>query len=224
MTRLHQRMIGVDALSEPELSPADKRLLYIGCMMLADDAGCLRWDAVTVRGNVFSYGDVSLERVAELMREFELDEYAWPYIGSDGRQYAYLRDFPIWQKSRTRQYAPEVPIPPSIIFTAAENRPNAGSGNYVYPESREHFEDNDAEELEDQNSQDQNSQDQSTQDQSTQDLITQEHNKALKGPAARPAQRPAARPADGDAERPACEHKLPPEVAAWSRDKFGGQQ
>jgi hypothetical protein len=207
-------MIGVDALSEPELSPADKRLLYIGLMMLADDAGCLRWDAVTVRGNLFPYGDVTLERALTLMTELELDEYVWPYEGTDGRQYAFLRDFPIWQKSRTRQYGPEVPLPPGITFRPAENRPNAGSGSYTYPESREQLE---GSALDPCTQESQNKSSQGSQEQST-----QEHVIALKGPAARPAERPAARPADGDAERPAREHNLPPDVAAWSREKFGG--
>ena len=214
MTRLHQRMIGVDALSEPELSPADKRLLYIGCMMLADDAGCLRWDAVTVRGNLFPYGDVTLDRALTLMTELELDEYVWPYEGADGRQYAYLRDFPIWQKSRTRQYRPEVPLPPSITFRPAENRPNAGSGSYTYPESREDFEGSNTEEPQDQNSQ----------GNSTQGNSTQDHVIALKGPAQRPDERPAPRPADGGDGRPEEQHSLPPEVQAWTRNKFGGSR
>jgi len=222
MTRLHQRMIGVDALSEPELSPADKRLLYIGCMMLADDAGCLRWDAVTVRGNLFPYDDVELARVAELMHELELDEYAWPYEGSDGRQYAFLRDFPIWQKSRTRQYGPEVPLPAGITFSPAENRPNTGSGTYSYPTSRAELDGDsseDPEEPEDHSTQ--GSQDQSSQ--GSQDLITQDHNKALKGPAPRPeerpAPRPAPRPADGDAQRSDERHELPQMVKEFGRQK-----
>ncbi len=133
MTRLHQRIITVDALSEPELSPADKRLVYVGCMMLADDSGCLRWDARTIRGNLFPYGDMEQDRIAEIMAELEADAFAWPYTADDGRAYAFLPAFPIWQRSRTRQFAPEVPQPSGITFTPAESMTNKGSGRYEYP-------------------------------------------------------------------------------------------
>ncbi|MDP2182038.1 MAG: ATP-binding protein [Actinomycetota bacterium] len=137
MTPLGRRVIPPDLFTAVDLEPATKRLLLCGLMQLAEDSGCCRWDAREIRALVLPYADTSAEDVETLLGEFESDGRAWVYE-VDGKRYAFLADFPAWQRSMPRSAKPmSVPLPSGIEFVPSEATAWNGSGKYLWPSNRE---------------------------------------------------------------------------------------
>lgn len=137
MTQLKRRMIVPDLFASPDLSPAVRRLLYAGLHSIAENSGCLPWNPAHVRALVLSYEDMDTAEVAEHMAGLVADGRVWPYV-ADGREYAFLPDFPVWQSRQSRWQAPEmVPLPPWISFKPHDAKERRGSGTYEWPKTRE---------------------------------------------------------------------------------------
>lgn len=130
-------MVHPSVLSDPGLSSSKKRLIYIAAMMLAEDSGCLAWNARELRHTGLPLdGGMTDDEVQQFMQELEQDDYAWVYA-VDRIQYAFLPAFPEWQSSLTRWNVPRsVPLPPGITFEAIESQNRYGSCRYQWPRSR----------------------------------------------------------------------------------------
>jgi len=141
MTHLRRRIIPPDVFGDPYLSPTDKRLFYIGLQQIAEDSGCLTWDARTLRAAILIQDGVTLKRVEEVMSELVDDGRVWPYAGANGRRYAYLPDFSVWQKNLGWFSKPEeVPLPVGITFVEYTDKHNAGRVHYDWPATQEELE------------------------------------------------------------------------------------
>ena len=143
MSLVRQRMIHPPLLNDPGLSPIQKRLVYAAAMMLAEDSGCLPWNARTLRYTALPYEtDIVDEDVAKMMVELEEDGYAWPYE-VNGSTYAYLPAFPEWSRSLTRFNAPHsVPLPDGISYEEIESKNRWGSCRYSWPKSKREMQGN----------------------------------------------------------------------------------
>lgn len=133
---MRKRMISPDLFSDPDLAELDKRYLYENLPVLAEDSGCLRWDARVISAELFRF-DQPIERVEQLMAELALEDRAWPYE-ERGKAYAYLPEFRVWQRSLTRWSEPAaIPLPPGIIYEPSEVPNQKGSGRYIWPDSKD---------------------------------------------------------------------------------------
>jgi len=137
VAQLKRRMIVPDLFAHPYLMPATKRLLFAGMLCLAEDSGCLEWNAGLLKALVLPLEDATVPDVKAWMDELEHDGLAWSY-SAESRTWAYLPDFHRWQGRLGRWGAPEtVPLPSGIVFTPSPVKERAGSGLYDWPESRE---------------------------------------------------------------------------------------
>lgn len=133
-----QRMVHPQIASDLRLRPLPKRCLYIAAMMLAEDSGCLVWDAQDLWNAALPLEqDLSREDVQGYMDGLEEDGYAWTYV-AQGLKCAFLPAFPEWQRSMTRWNASQsVPLPPGITYQPIETANRYGSGTYTWPKSKE---------------------------------------------------------------------------------------
>jgi hypothetical protein len=131
---IRKRMISPDLFSDPDLTPLDKRYLYENLPVLAEDSGCLRWDARMIAGDLFRFDNMPLPRIQELMAELVQEGRVWLYE-AEGKMWAYLPEFRVWQRSLTRWNEPvTVPLPAGVAFEPSEHENQKGSGRYVWPE------------------------------------------------------------------------------------------
>ena len=145
MAHLKRRMIVPDLFARPDLQPSAKRLLFAGMLCLAEDSGCLEWNAGLLKALVLPLEEATTDDVSGWLAEYVRDGLAWPYM-SEGRAYAYLPDFHRWQGRMARWNAPEaVPTPPGLSFTPFTAKERIGSGLYEWPASREALESKDLE-------------------------------------------------------------------------------
>lgn len=133
---IRRRIISPDLFSDPDLTPLDKRYLYENLQVLAEDSGCLRWDARVIAGELLRFDNLPLARVEEVMEELVHEGRVWLYEAQD-KVWAYLPEFRIWQRSLGRWAEPvAVPLPLGVVFEPSDLPNQKGSGRYLWPESR----------------------------------------------------------------------------------------
>lgn len=62
------------------------RLLFIGCLNLADDEGLLRWNEMYLGSTIFPYDDIKIETIKKWMSELELKDLVFAYQSGTTRQ------------------------------------------------------------------------------------------------------------------------------------------
>lgn len=130
---LRRRMFSPDIFIADDLCPGVRRLLLLGLIALAEDSGCLVWGSPAMfKATILPYEDLTVEDVAEHLSALVECGRVQLYV-IDGRQYAFLPDFPGWQRSMTRWQGPQmVPLPTWIRYTPGVSKHSAGSGRYEW--------------------------------------------------------------------------------------------
>lgn len=142
MITAKKRMVPPEAAQDSRLLPLAKRAVFIAMHQVAEDSGCLLWDARDIHAVAFPIDpEHTLEDVERFMGELEADKCVWCY-DIDGVACAYLPSFQTWQSSLTRLNAPQiVPLPLGITFEANESKNRNKSGNYSWPISEREMND-----------------------------------------------------------------------------------
>ena len=131
-------MTSPELLHADDLAPIERRLLFLGLVMLCEDSGCLALpSAATLKVMILPWETLGPAEVAEHLAALVTSGRLVPYEVA-GRQYAYLPDFAAWNRL-TRWNAPrEAPLPPWISFEPHESANRSGSGTYTWHNPAEH--------------------------------------------------------------------------------------
>ena len=108
--------------------PAPQRLLFIGVLGLAEDSGCLEFDSLLLKCQLFG-GPGDAEITPELIEQWknQLVEAGRliPYQAG-GKEYLFVKNFHKYQILK-HYSAPTTPLPPWLKFIPGEKNPRQGS-------------------------------------------------------------------------------------------------
>lgn len=134
MTAQRRRIIDPGMYTDPRMSSIEMTHAYPGFFTLAEDSGCLVWDARQIRAALFGLFETTVDGVQELMALFEETGLVRVYE-ADGRRFAWLTEWPVWQQGLTWIAGPSlVPLPEWISYTPYRDKKRRTSGVYTFPD------------------------------------------------------------------------------------------
>ena len=132
--RLHNRQVKAAFWTDTDLIrllDIPGRMFYQGLWQLADDSGCLEYDTLAFKIQLFPADvDITIEVIEEWVKKLIENKKLIPYE-AEGKKCLYLKNFHKHQKLKNCP-PPEVPLPPWVTFEPYQS--NNRQGKYIVSE------------------------------------------------------------------------------------------